>query len=285
MEVAMPVARTVLVVRLVLALVGAAVAGLALPGAAAAAPADQSSYLRLAHLSPDTPSVDVYLASVGDPSVWFVVPGVGYGGVTDYRALPVDTYTVSMRPAGAPVESPPVITTTLTTAAGSAYTVAGTGLQDNLGLTVLDDELGMPAAGSARIRVINGAATAPAVDLSIDGGPPIAEGVPFAGTTGYQTVPVGNWTVDVAPPGAQPTSLNIDIAANAVYSVLLLDRGSGFTAQLLLDSAGAAAVPTGGVDTGMGGTAGSPSTWLLLPAAVVGLVGLGWRLRRGAQTS
>ena len=84
----MPVTRTVLVARLVLVLLGAAVAGLALPGAAAAAPADEGSYLRLAHLSPDTPSVDVHLASVGDPSVSFVVPGVGYGTPSGWLLLP-----------------------------------------------------------------------------------------------------------------------------------------------------------------------------------------------------
>lgn len=275
-------------VRLVAALLIAAVAGFALPGAARAAAPEQSSFVRLAHISPNTPSVDIYLASVGDPNVWFTVPGVGYGSVTDYRALPADAYTISMRAAGAPAGSPPVITTTLTTRPGAAYTIAGTGLYDDLGLAVLEDELGMPPAGNARIRVINGAATAPTVDLSVAGGPVIANGVAFAGTSGYRTVPTGNWTVEVTTPGgAPPASLPVDIASNGVYSVLLLDKGGRLDTQLLLDSAGTAAVPAGGIDTGFGGTAGEPAGRLLPVGALLGLglLGLlGLRRHRGAPT-
>jgi hypothetical protein len=65
------------VVALLLALVGPAI-GLAAPAVALAAPADAPpAYLRLAHLSPDTPKVDVYVDSAADPSQSFVVPGVG----------------------------------------------------------------------------------------------------------------------------------------------------------------------------------------------------------------
>lgn len=36
---------------------------------------------------PTTPNVDVYVASVADPARSIVVPGVGYGAVSAYRAL------------------------------------------------------------------------------------------------------------------------------------------------------------------------------------------------------
>ena len=52
-------------VLILVAAVGAAL-GLVLAVAAPAMAADQA-YLRLAHLSPDTPKVDVYVASVADP--------------------------------------------------------------------------------------------------------------------------------------------------------------------------------------------------------------------------
>jgi len=51
------------VVALLLALVG-----LGIPGVAFAAQPEGPAYLRLAHLSPDTPSVDVYVDSAADPS-------------------------------------------------------------------------------------------------------------------------------------------------------------------------------------------------------------------------
>ena len=112
------------VVALLLALVGPAI-GLAAPAVALAAPpADASpAYLRLAHLSPDTPKVDVYVNSAGDPSRSFVVPGVGYGAVSQYQPLPPDSYVISMRPAGADASSPPVISATVYAAPGRASTV------------------------------------------------------------------------------------------------------------------------------------------------------------------
>ncbi|WP_219416989.1 DUF4397 domain-containing protein [Pseudonocardia nigra] len=260
---------------------------LGVPGAAAAATAQGGpSFLRLAHLSPDTPNVDVYLTAVDDPARSFTLEGVGYGAVSDYRSLPAGTYTVAMRSAGAPADAPPVIATTLTTEPGEAYTVAGTGLYDELGLTVLVDDLTMPEPGQARLRVINAAATAPQVDLAVAGGPVIAEGVGFAESSGYRTVPIGSWTVNVSTPGGgAPTSLPVDVAANAVYTVLLLDTGGRLTAQLHLDSAGAPAVPLGGIHTGFGGTAGGWGglEWLLLAAAAVAAAALVGRLRRASS--
>jgi len=67
-------------VLILIAALGSAL-GLALAVAAPAMAADQA-YVRLAHLSPDTPKVDVYVASVADPAKSFVVPGVGYGAAT-----------------------------------------------------------------------------------------------------------------------------------------------------------------------------------------------------------
>ena len=71
----------------------------------AATGADTVGYVRLAHLSPDTPAVDVYLAAPGaaKPQVF---PGVGYGVVSDYLELAPGRYAVAMREAGAPASDP-----------------------------------------------------------------------------------------------------------------------------------------------------------------------------------
>ena len=70
---------------------------LGLPGAGAA----DGGMLRLAHLSPDTPPVDVYVESVSDPAAKLTLRGVGYGAVSDYQSVAPGSYTVSMRQAGA----------------------------------------------------------------------------------------------------------------------------------------------------------------------------------------
>ena len=62
-----------------------ATTGIPVP-AGAATGADTVGYVRLAHLSPDTPAVDVYLAAP-DSTKPRVFPGVGYGVVSDYLEL------------------------------------------------------------------------------------------------------------------------------------------------------------------------------------------------------
>lgn len=275
---------------LILALLGLAF----IPGAGSAAvpaapPVDGQAtgpaFVRLAHLSPDTPNVDVYLASVSRPDERFVVPGVAYGTVSDYRALPPGAYTVSMRSAGAPADAPPVLTTTVDTASGAAYTVAGVGYYRQLGLTVLDDDLAMPEPGQARVRVINAAATAPRVDVAADGAGELATGVPFAAGTGYRSVPAGSWTLQVRPQGGEPARLPIEVSANSVYTVLLLDGGQGLRTELHTDSTGSASVPHGAVETGLGGTAGpgwwEPALLLLAAGAASVLTGVVYRRRSG----
>jgi hypothetical protein len=72
-------------------------------------------YVRLAHLSPDTPNVDVYLSSPTGAIPAKTIPGVGYGVVSDYLTVPAGTYAVAMRNAGAAASSPPVLTTEVST--------------------------------------------------------------------------------------------------------------------------------------------------------------------------
>src|SRR5260370_6142871 len=112
-----------------------------------------TGYLRLAHLSPNAPAVDVYLYSVGNSNAMIVVHHVTYGTVSAYQAVPVGDYTVAMRGAGKPSTSPPVLSTTVRIQAGHAYTVAGMGPAAGLRLQVLDDALTTPP-GRALVRVI-----------------------------------------------------------------------------------------------------------------------------------
>ncbi|HEY0816100.1 MAG TPA: DUF4397 domain-containing protein [Pseudonocardia sp.] len=237
--------------------------------------AASDAYVRLAHLSPDTPNVDVYVSSVANPASSFVVPGVGYGAVSPYRPLPAGTYVVSMRAAGAAPASPPVISATVDAKAGQAYTVAGTGLSASLGLTVLNDQLALPPAGKAAVRCINGAVSASSVDLGQAGKQPWATGVKFATTTPYTDVSLGTWTLHVTAADRAPVDLPVTIDANSTYSVVLLDKNGSFTAQLVRDSAGSPTVPVGGVETGFGGTApDEPLVLLAFGAAAAALGGV-----------
>lgn len=217
----------------------------------------ESGMLRLAHLSPDTPAVDVYLDSVSTPgqmTTLVAMPGVGYGTVSDYHDVPPGVYAVSMRDAGADPDSPPVLSTTVQVTPGSAHTIAGVGHFSDLGLKVLDDDLTPPSSGQARVRVVSAAAGAPMLDASA-GGVPLATGLAFAQTGGYATVPGDTAQLELTVEG-NSTELPLDLAAGSVYSLLVLDRPEGgLTVRTVLDAAGTGVMPTGGVETGAGGTA------------------------------
>ena len=251
---------------LLVALLSAGMATLGLTPAAAADP----GLLRLAHLSPDTPSVDVYVNSVSDPSQAITLPGVAYGTVSSYQSVSPGTYAVSMRAAGADPASPPVLSTTVSVDAGSARTVAGVGYFASLGLEILDDSLVLPPAGQARVRVVSAAATASALDVSVTG-TPLTSGLAFAKRTEYVDVPGGATTLEVATGSGSPTQLPVDLAAGSVYTVVVLDGpGGGLTVQLAQDAASPGVVPVGGVETGAGGAAGSTP----VPLVAGGIAGL-----------
>ncbi|MEE6260565.1 DUF4397 domain-containing protein [Plantactinospora sonchi] len=225
------------------------------PAVASAAPV---GYVRLAHLSPDTPAVDVYLGAESDKADPQVFKAVGYGVLSPYLPLPVGPYAVAMRRAGAPASDPPVLTTSVSVTAGKAYTVAGVGRYAELGLKVLDDDLSAPADGRAKVRVVQASVRAPVIDVSVADGERIANAVQFATTTPYQQVEPGRATLRLAGTGAAPTTTAVSLHDGAVYSLLVLDaKQGGLTTELRVDARGGVVVPAGGVDTGAGGTAGS----------------------------
>jgi hypothetical protein len=259
---------------------------LATPAAAEAA----VGYVRLAHLSPDTPKVDVYLSRVGDDAVKpQKFEHVGYGVVSKYLPLPVGTYAVAMRNEGAPETAAPVLTTQVTVQAGAAYTVAGVGKFAGLGLKVLDDDLARPVEGKAKVRIIQASVAVPVLDVSLASGTSVAKSVAFASTTPYQLVTQGNWTLKLNGTGSSAvTNLSCTMASGSVYSLLVLDSPSGLKLELRLDARGGASAPDGGVEAGDGpapATTGS-NRLIMVGTGVVLLAGLfvvGFRLRRLAS--
>ncbi|MFY1686923.1 DUF4397 domain-containing protein [Plantactinospora sp. WMMB782] len=216
-------------------------------------------YVRLAHLSPDTPAVDVYLGPAESTAEPQVFRAVGYGVLSPYLPLPTGPYAVAMRRAGAPADDPPVLTTSVSVRAGEAYTVAGVGRYADLGLRVLEDDLSSPAEGRAKVRVVQASVRAPVIDVALADGPSIAEGIPFATTTSYHQVTPGRSTLRLSATGAKPTTMAVSLRDGTVYSLLVLDaKKGGLSTELRVDARGGMVVPDGGVDTGAGGTGTEP---------------------------
>ncbi|MGY1747295.1 DUF4397 domain-containing protein [Blastococcus sp. SYSU D00695] len=259
--------------RAVLVALVLAVAGAVLPTGTAQAAG--TGLLRLAHLSPDTPPVDVSVDPVSPPGAGWSVPGVGYGTVSDHQQVPAGTYAVSLRRAGAPADSPPVLTTTVEVGEGEARTVAAVGSFADLRLEVGEDDLTPPRGGTARMRVVAAAASADSLGVALPDGRAVAEGLAFPATSDDVEVPAGATTLQVTPARGQPVSVPVEVAGGSVYSVLVLDApGGGLTVRPVLDAAGASVVPAGGVEAGAGGAAGGSSA-PVLPIAAVALLALG----------
>jgi hypothetical protein len=241
-------------------IVGAS-ATLGLPGSSmATASPVETSMIRVAHFSPDTPGVDVYLTafSGGTTSLW--VPNAEYGGVSPYKRVAAGLYVVAMRPHGAATSTPAAVSWNLQVKPGQAYTAAAIGSNKALKTIVLHDDLALPAQGMGRVRLVQAASRAPTADVTALNGPVVASNAPFASTTAYTSVPAGTWTLRATDPSSPTvsTSASLAVRAGTVSSILLLDaKGGGITLRSVLDAASVGSVPIGAVPAGAGGTAGN----------------------------
>ncbi|SMH40359.1 protein of unknown function [Rathayibacter oskolensis] len=254
----------------------AAVAALAALGAAPASAeeaAPATGWVRVAHLSPDTKSVDVSLTALAGGGAAFELDDVAYGAVSPYWTLTPGTYVVSMVPSDAPEGSAPVIQQSVDVTAGTPLTVAALGRNAVLNTTVFTDDLTPPADGQARVRVIQASTTASQVDVVTTTGAIIASGAQQGSATPYKNVPAGPWTLDVSTASATAKA-DLDLAAGSVASLFVLDDAAGgLVVSPVLDSAAVGDLPTGGIQTGGGATAvhvGSAGAPL-----VQGFVGIG----------
>jgi hypothetical protein len=256
---------------------------LGIPVAAYASSATTGTgWIRLAHLSPNTPAVDVYLYSFGNSNAQIVLHHVAYGTVSPYEAVTAGDYSVAMRASGASATSQPVLSTSVTIKADHAYTVAGMGPKSGLRLQVLSDDLTTPP-GKSLVRVIQASLKQQTVKVTC-GGKTIVPKSSFASVSSYQAIPAGTWTM-AAISGNATASQRITLAAGTVHTLVVLDGASGLEMISLEDAAGAGKPPLGSVTTGFGGTAphgpGSPLPWAALIGAgsLLALTG-GFSVRR-----
>lgn len=270
------------------AVLTAAAAGVgAVPGAAASGDvAPAQGYVRLAHLSPDTPAVDVYLysgkGSLDRKHQRLVLKHVGYGALSPYQRLDGGTYTVAMRPANAAATSPPVLSAVVRVRGGGAYTVAGMGPYKGIKLQVVNDSVDLPA-GRAAVRVIAASLKVPTVDVSL-GGRKLASGLEFASVAPYEIVPAKAARVRVQGEGGQQAGAKVALGAGSVHTVVVLDGKPGLRVLSLVDVAQGSRTPTGGVNAGFGGLARpgaeaageeSRDIWTVLALAVLACAGTG----------
>jgi len=149
--------------------------------------------VRVAHLSPDAPNVDVYVD--GDT----VLEDVPYRAVSDYLELAPDTYTVMITAAGDP--NTVVFEDDLEITDG-AFTIAALGelseTNQSFAPAVLEDDITDPG-DNARVRLVHASPDAPAVDVTVgDGETVLFEDAAF-GDAATTEVPGDDYTLEVRP--------------------------------------------------------------------------------------
>jgi hypothetical protein len=224
---------------------------------AAPASAATGTYVRFAQLTEDMAGNELLLSSVSDPQRSVTIPGLPYGGLSEYRLVQPGDYVAAVTPKGS--AGTPAVSLTLNAMSGGAYTLAAVGKSSPTGLSILTDDLAPPEPGNAKIRVIGAAASAPTLDVRGPGGE-IALGLSYAQASPYRSIPAGPSTLTVGPPGGATVTLPITVTANQVASVVLVDRGGAIVADVRVDAEGPTQIPPGAIKAGFGGAvAGQPS--------------------------
>jgi hypothetical protein len=254
-------ARTTGVVALLLG-------ALALP-VGASAQGEQAS-VRVLHLSPDVPRIDVYV----DGSK--TLAAVPFKTATKHAQVPAGTHTVELRPGGSATGVRSLTTARATVAAGAAYTLAAVGPAAKLQLLVLKDDFTAPPQGKAKLRSIDAAPQSPPIDIAIAGGPVLFHNLTFPKATPFATVDAGSMALEVRMAGTDQVVFRSgarSVPAGAILTMAGTVSPTGSIEVLpILDAAGAGATPRGGIATGAGGSAPVEGTDLAGSLAAAGLV-------------
>lgn len=234
--------------------------GLALMMALAlAAPAFAQSgeaQVRVAHLSPDAPNVDVYVN--GQPVD--ALQNVPYGAVSSYLTLPAGTQQVTVYPAGDTSQA--VIDTPVDLAAEGAYTIGAVGLVSDGSLTAqaYNDDLSAPTGGNGKVRAVHAVPDAGPVDVVTATGTALVEGLSLPNASPYAEVPAGSYMINVNAAGTDQTLISADatVEPGANYSAFAVGTAAAGSLDIIL-----------AVDS-VGGMSQMPDTGGISPAAILG---------------
>jgi len=195
------------------------VASLGVGGSFAAVQDDEDAQVRIAHLSPDAPAVDVLVD--GDP----VLENVEFGTVSDYRNVSAGEHEVVIQTSE---NESVVFEETVTLEAGTQTTIAATGEvgEETFEARIYEDDFEQPADDEASARLIHASPDAPAVDVTVvDSDTVLFDNVTFGNATDYAEVPAGDYELEVRPAtadndGEVVTTVNVTAESGTVYSAV-----------------------------------------------------------------
>lgn len=194
---------------------------------------DPTARVRVLHLSPDAPAVDVFVEGVADP----VVTDLAFAQGTPYLDVPATSYTFQVAPAGAGVGSTVLTIADLTLAAGMDYTAVAFDTVGSIRAAALVDDASGLAEGSFRVHVMHAAPAVGVVDiwaLTDDGASPLLTDVPFAGAASLD-LPAGAYRVgfDVNDDASPDVTFSLPELPGGLYVNLFATNDAGGNVFLL----------------------------------------------------
>ena len=184
--------------------------------------------VRVFHASPDAPNVDVAVDGGA------VLENVPYTAASDFLPVTAGTRRILVTAAGT---NTAVIDASLDLAQNTDYMVVAAGKLAAIAPIVTTVDRSSPAQGSARVRVLHSAASAPAVDVyvtapgaDIEDAQPVLSNVPFRAISDYLTLPAGSYDVNVTVAGTKTVAiqaLNLAISEELIATVAALDNAGG----------------------------------------------------------
>jgi hypothetical protein len=173
--------------------------------------------IRVIHLSPDAPAVDVF-ANGATPAV---VTDLEFPEGTEYLSVPAGTYDFDVAPEGGEPADAVLSVADLELEAGNNYTAVAYDVLASIQALALEDDMSPVAAGNIRLRVIHVAVGVGEVDIwnvTDPGDPqPLYTDVDFGDVTDYAELPAEAYTVGIDVDG--------DADPDLIFEVPALDDG------------------------------------------------------------
>jgi hypothetical protein len=180
--------------------------------------------VRVSHLAPRAPAVDVYL---NGQRAFSDIP---FRTVTAYLQIKDGMYDVSIYATGE--RTNPILEAKDLDFQNHTYTItaAGFGPEKSQRPAVFIDDLA-PSADFARLRIINASPDAPTIDLALRGSLALLRGVGFKDASSYLRFGPGTLDLEIQFPGFPGATLalpSLKLEAGKVYTVFIVGyRGDG----------------------------------------------------------
>jgi hypothetical protein len=194
--------------------------------------------VRVAHLSPDAPAVDVFVNGAA------VLENVAFGAISPYLEVAPGEYQIQVAPTGDGVDAA-VIDAMLTFGPGSWTTVAAANDVADITPLIFEDAAPVPAEGVAQLRAYHASADAPTrVDIAPDGAgkkQAVVKKLRYGRNTNLLQLDGGELDLDIRQPGRKKVLVDIpalDLEAGKVYSVFAATQPDGSIAVIANVDAG-----------------------------------------------